>query len=72
MFPENPNESKYHTLLMEINETEATIDNATIKSKDGVTIKFQIENLIANPTIDNNKFLWDSSMYPNVDEIDNR
>lgn len=72
MFPENPNESKYHTLVMEINETTANIDNATIKSKDGVTIKFYIKDLKANPTLDINKFLWDSSKYPNVDEIDNR
>ena len=58
--------------LSQINETTANIDNATIKSKDGVTIKFYIKDLKANPTLDIDKFLWDSSKYPNVDEIDNR
>tara|TARA_B100001287_G_scaffold36356_2_gene25793 strand:+ start:6003 stop:6653 length:651 start_codon:yes stop_codon:yes gene_type:complete len=72
MFPENPNNSKYHTLLMEINENKSTIQQAIIKSKDGVTIKFKILELIANPTIPENKFTWNIDSHPNVDEIDNR
>ncbi len=72
MFPENPNNSKYHTLLMEINENKSTIQQAIIKSKDGVTIKFKILEFIANPTIPENKFTWNIDSHPNVDEIDNR
>lgn len=72
MFPENPSESKYHTLIMKVNENQATIEQATIKSKDGVTIKFKILGLIANPKLDSDTFYWNKDNYPNVDEIDNR
>jgi outer membrane lipoprotein-sorting protein len=72
MFPENPSESKYHTLIMEVNENQATIEQATIKSKDGVTIKFKILELVANPKLDSDTFYWNKDNYPNIDEIDNR
>jgi outer membrane lipoprotein-sorting protein len=72
MFPENPSKSKYHTLLMEINETHSSIQQAIIKSKDGVTIKFKILKLISNPVLEKGLFIWDSNKHPNVDEIDNR
>ena len=72
MFPENPSMSKYHTLLMEINENKSTIQKAIIKSKDGVTIKFKIKELFANPIIPENTFTWNINNHPNVDEIDNR
>ena len=72
MFPENPSKSKYHTLLMEINENQSTIQQAIIKSKDGVTIKFKIIELIANPILAENTFIWEKNNHPNVDEIDNR
>jgi outer membrane lipoprotein-sorting protein len=72
MFPENPSKSKYHTLLMEINETHSSIQQAIIKSKDGVTIKFKILKLTSNPVLEKGLFIWDSNKHPNVDEIDNR
>jgi outer membrane lipoprotein-sorting protein len=72
MFPINPEKSKYHTLLMEVNETNSTIKKATIKSKDGVTINFDILTFTANPELKSNTFIWNANKYPNVDEIDNR
>ena len=72
MFPKSPEKSKYHTLLMEINETNSSIKQAIIKSKDGVTIQFEILQLTSNPSLENNTFKWDISKHPNVDEIDNR
>tara|TARA_B100000674_G_scaffold496201_1_gene525729 strand:+ start:861 stop:1529 length:669 start_codon:yes stop_codon:yes gene_type:complete len=72
MFPKSPEKSKYHTLLMEINETNSSIKQAIIKSKDGVTIQFEILQLTSNPFLENNTFKWDINKHPNVDEIDNR
>ena len=72
MFPKSPDKSKYHTLLMEINETSSSIKQAIIKSKDGVTIQFEILKLTSNPSLENNTFKWDFNKHPNVDEIDNR
>ena len=72
MFPKSPEKSKYHTLLMEINETNSSIKKAIIKSKDGVTIQFEILKLTSNPSLEKNTFKWDINKHPNVDEIDNR
>ena len=72
MFPKNPNESNYHTVIMNVNETKKTIKEASIKSKDGVTINMNISSLIANPPLKTSQFTWNSNEYIDVDEIDNR
>ena len=72
MYPSNPDKSKYHTILMIVNETLNTIVQASIKTKDGVTIKTTINSVIGNPKMNANQFTWEINNYPNVDEIDNR
>ena len=72
LFPSNPSESNYHTVIMEVNETKKTIKEVSIKTKDGVTIKININSLAANSKILPNQFLWQKSKYVDVDEIDNR
>ena len=72
MYPENPKESKYHTLIMEVNESKKTISKASIKTKDGVTIKIYVDSLINNPVIKSDQFNWNAIKYSDVDVIDNR
>ncbi len=72
LFPSKPSESNYHTVIMEVNETKKTIKEVSIKTKDGVTIKININSLTANSKILPNQFLWQKSKYVGVDEIDNR
>lgn len=72
MFPKNLNESNYHTVIMNVNETKKTIKEASIKSKDGVTINMNISSLTANPPLTTSQFTWNSNDYIDVDEIDNR
>jgi outer membrane lipoprotein-sorting protein len=72
MYPSNPNKSKYHTIVMTVNETLNTIVQASIKTKDGVTIKTTVNSIIENPKMNANQFTWEINNYPNVDEIDNR
>ena len=72
MYPENPKESKYHTLIMEVNESKKTINQASIKTKDGVTIKIYVNSLINNPEIKSDQFIWISNKSSDVDVIDNR
>lgn len=72
LFPSKPGESNYHTVIMEVNETKKTIKEVSIKTKDGVTIKININSLTANSKILPNQFLWQKSKYVGVDEIDNR
>ena len=72
MYPSNPDKSKYHTIVMTVNETLNTIVQASIKTKDGVTIKTTVNSMIGNPKMNANQFIWEINNYPNVDEIDNR
>lgn len=72
MFPQNPDKSKYHTIIMKVDEGSNSIKQSTVKTKDGVSIKLTIINLEGNPVISENTFLWAESKYPNVDIIDNR
>ena len=72
MYPENPKESKYHTLIMEVNESKKTINQASIKTKDGVTIKIYVNSLINNPEIKSDQFIWIANKSSDVDVIDNR
>ena len=72
MFPQSPDKSKYHTIIMKVDEGSNSIKQSTVKTKDGVSIKLTLTNLEGNPVISENTFFWAESEYPNVDVIDNR
>tara|TARA_B110000858_G_scaffold34811_1_gene38914 strand:+ start:54 stop:710 length:657 start_codon:yes stop_codon:yes gene_type:complete len=72
MFPSRPDKSNFHTIIMDINESLKLISEASVKTKDGVTIKTTITELISNPKINVKQFSWDENSHPNTDEIDNR
>ena len=57
---------------MNVNESLKLITEASVKTKDGVTIKTSISKLTSNPKINTNQFSWDADSHPNSDEIDNR
>ena len=72
MFPQNPDKSKYHTIIMKVNDESKSIEQATVKTKDGVTIKLTVKELTPNPEINSNKFTWNENDFPSIDVIDNR
>ena len=72
MFPSRPDKSNFHTIIMDINESLKLISEASVKTKDGVTIKTTITELTSNPKINVKQFSWDENSHPNIDEIDNR
>ena len=72
MFPSQPDKSNFHTIIMDINESLKLISEASVKTKDGVTIKTTITELTSNPEINVKQFSWDENSHPNTDEIDNR
>ena len=72
MFPSDPSKSKYHTVLLKVNENKKQIKSAIIKTKNGIIIQFDIKGLKSNPTLNDNIFVWSKDKYPNVDIIDNR
>jgi len=72
MFPTEPDKNTFHTVLVNVNESLKLITEASVKTKDGVTIKTSISKLTSNPKINTNQFSWDADSHPNSDEIDNR
>jgi len=72
LFPINPKDSKYHTIILKINETKKQIISSTIKTKDGITLYFVILKLIPNKEIKPETFVWKNSSHPGVEIIDNR
>jgi outer membrane lipoprotein-sorting protein len=72
MFPTQPDKNTFHTVLVDVNESLKLITEASVKTKDGVTIKTTISKLTSNPKINTNQFSWDAKSHPNSDEIDNR
>ena len=72
MFPQNPDKSKYHTIIMKVDERSNTIKQSTVKTKDGVSIKLTINELTGNPVILKDTFIWLENDYPSIDVIDNR
>lgn len=72
MFPSHPDKSTFHTIIMDVNEYLKLITEASVKTKDGVTINTTISKLTSNPKINIKQFFWDASSHPNTDEIDNR
>jgi len=72
LYPVNTKESKYHTIILRVNETKKQIESAAIKTKDGMTMKFSINSLTPNTEINTTLFKWNPNKYPDVEEIDNR
>ncbi len=72
LFPIDTKNSKYHTVILKVNETKKQIVSSTIKTKDGLTLLFLINKLTPNPNISSEKFQWNVSKHPGVEEIDNR
>ena len=72
LYPVNTKESKYHTIILRVNETKKQIESAAIKTKDGMTMKFSIKSLTPNTEINATLFKWNPNKYPDVEEIDNR
>ena len=72
LYPVDVKNSKYHTVILKVNEEIKQIKSATIKTKDGVTLIFSISKMEANKKIKEGQFSWNSTNYPGVDEIDNR
>ena len=57
---------------MEVNESKKIIDRASIKTKDGMTIRIYVDSLVNNPEIQSEQFIWNTNQYSDVDIIDNR
>lgn len=72
LFPKDPKNSKYHTVLLKIDRNKKQIKKVIIKTKDSITIMFSISKFVANKEVSDAQFKWVKAKHPGVDEIDNR
>ena len=72
LFPANPKESKYHTIVLTADRNKKQIKKAIIKTKDGLTLIFSITSFTANTEMSDSAFKWQKAKHPGVTEEDNR
>ena len=72
LFPSNPKESKYHTIVLTVDRNIKQIKKVIIKTKDGLTLVFSITKFITNTEISDSVFKWQKAKHPGVNEEDNR
>ena len=72
LFPSNPKESKYHTIVLTVDRNKKQIKKVIIKTKDGLTLIFSITKFITNTDISDSAFKWVKAKHPGVTEEDNR
>jgi len=72
LFPTNPKESKYHTIVLTADRNKKQVKKVIIKQKDGLTLIFSINKFIANSEINDTVFKWQKAKHPGVTEEDNR
>jgi outer membrane lipoprotein-sorting protein len=64
LFPTNPGEVQYHTITLYIDVASSELSKAIMKTKDGTTMSYEIENFKKNPEIAASKFVYDAKKYP--------
>lgn len=67
LFPKNPKESKYHTLIVKVNKSTPKIHSMTVKTKDGMTLYYTITKLTPNIEVGDSKFKFDPAKNPGVE-----
>ncbi len=72
LYPKKPAEKPYHTVRLSIDKTEMIINKIMIKGKDGSTYTYSINKFEADKTMDDSKFVFDTTKHPDVEVIDLR
>lgn len=72
LFPKNPKESKYHTVILTIDDAKKQITKIVIKTKDAIMIQFTVTKFTPNAEISESKFKWIKEKHPDVSVVDNR
>ena len=72
LFPKDPQNSKYHTVILKIDRAKKQLKNIVIKTKESVTLKITISKFVPNLEISDSKFEFNKSKFPGVSVQDNR
>ena len=71
LFPDDPSEKNYHTIVLYITSSDPTIKQVKILGKDGTDITYSINNFVKQ-SYPATAFRFNKSDHPGVEVIDNR
>jgi len=72
LVPAEPEDKEYHTVIVFIDKAKMEVSKIEIKGKQGVDYTYFVKSFKTDATYTDDAFVFDSSDYPGVDEIDNR
>lgn len=64
LFPTNPGEVSYHTIILYIGVDNNELEKAIMKTKDGSTMTYTIEKFEKNKDIPDSKFVYNPQKFP--------
>ncbi|MCG8573284.1 MAG: outer membrane lipoprotein carrier protein LolA [Flavobacteriales bacterium] len=67
LYPKDPKDSKFHTIILKIDKAKNELLSVYIKGKDGNNMRYILKNLEENVEIPESKFVFDRSKHPEVE-----
>ncbi len=64
LYPKNPAKVEYHTIVLYVSKATNELKKAVLKSKDGTTMTYTVTKFLANPSVEDSMFVFDSKKYP--------
>ena len=72
LYPLNPEGKGYHRITLYIDKTKMEIKRIEIFGKDGTNTTYIVKSFKTNTPIEDTKFTYSKSKYPNAEVIDLR
>lgn len=72
LYPNNPKDKPYHTILMYVDKTKMEIHKIVVKQREGGEITYQLKNFKTNIELPESDFQFDKTKYPGCEITDNR
>ncbi len=64
LFPINPDDADYHTILLYVTVKMNELKKAVMKTNDGTTMTYHLTKFVSNEEIADSKFIFNKTKYP--------
>ena len=64
LFPINPDDADYHTILLYVTVKTNELKKAVMKTNDGTTMTYHLTKFVSNEEIADSKFVFNKTKYP--------
>lgn len=64
LYPKSPGSVDYHTVVLYISKDKNELKKVIMKMKDGTVMTYRLTKYTANPTVNDDKFVFDAKKYP--------